>query len=63
MYKARREFEEKDSVSPAMTHRITNPHQYHVVKSRLMKARFTGARFAFTVGRRDTASSFSAAVR
>lgn len=63
MYKARRVLLEKDSVSPAITHRITNPHQYQVVKSCLMNLRLSGALLALESGRRETASSRSGTVR
>lgn len=60
MYNARRVLLENDSVSPPMTQRMTNPHQYQVVKRRLMNLRSTGARLA---GRREMAKLRSDAVR
>lgn len=63
MYNARRVLLENDSVSPPMTQRITNPHQYQVVKRHLMNLISTGARLALTSGRREMAKSRSDAVR
>lgn len=63
MYKAMRVLLENDSVSPPMTQSITNPHQYQVVKSRLMNLISSGARVALTSGSRETAMARSDAVR
>lgn len=63
MYRASKVLLENDSVSPAMTQRITNPHQYQVVKSRLMNMRSSGALSALTSGRREIAKLRSDSVR
>lgn len=63
IYSARRVFDENDSVSPAITQRMTNPHQYQVVNSSFKNALLIGARSAFAVGSRDTANARSDGVR
>lgn len=63
MYSARSELDEKDSVSPAITQRMTNAHQYHVVNKRLMKARFKGARSALVTGNLEMTNARSDSVR
>lgn len=62
MYRDRREFEEKDSVSPAMIHRITNPYQYHDVSTVLRNEKFQRW-FSGTSGTRVLARSRSLGVR
>jgi hypothetical protein len=63
MYRARSELDENDSVSPAITQRMTNAHQYQVVNNRLMKARFKGARSALVTGNLEMAKARSDSLR
>lgn len=62
MYKASREFELKDSVSPAMIQSTTKPQKNQDEKEFLKKAQDIGDRSS-TGGTRDTAKAFSDSVR
>lgn len=63
MYRASREFEEKDSVSPAMIQRMTKNHQYQVERRVLRKARLMGECVVLVAGRRVVARERSDGVR